>query len=105
MFHYPLLYLAHKYGLSGFVAGKLNLDDIINQVAQNRFVLLSIDLQKISNKLSGSHLILVHGYCLRKKYFIVHDSAHVVAENGENAKLSTEILQRISNNKGIVMGR
>lgn len=68
-------------------------------------MILSIDLQKISKKLSGNHLILVHDYCLCKKYFIVHNSAHAVAENGENAKLSTEILQRISNNKGIVMWR
>lgn len=103
VFHYPLLHLAQQHKLRGFVAKKLSICNIIDQISRKRFVILSIDLQKISKGLSGSHLILVHGYNFNKQCFIVHDCSHAIATNGEGVELSNVIMNKISNNKGIVI--
>lgn len=103
VFHYPLVKLAQKFGLGGLVLAHLNDTAIIENLKNNKLILLSVDLHKLDSSITGSHLVLVHGYNHEKDEFVLHDCASVLNENGENIVIPREQLNKISNQKGITM--
>ncbi|MGB2791827.1 MAG: hypothetical protein WBC29_04725, partial [Candidatus Moraniibacteriota bacterium] len=67
----------------------------------NRLIVLSIDLQKVSGSFNGNHLVLVHRYLPRQHTFLVHDCAFAVGKEGANIPLSPDELARMSNGRGM----
>ncbi len=103
VFHQPLLDLAKDYGLDGSIEGNLDIPKIVNSLHNNRFVILSLDKSKINPKLRGGHLVLVHSYDPETETLLIHDPEPILAEDGQNIKLSLNRLNEISNRKGLLI--
>lgn len=101
VFHHPLVRLAEELGLQGSVERNLDVKSIISHLKNNRLIVLSIDLQKVSGSLKGNHLVLVHRYLPRQHVFLVHDCAFAVGKEGANIPLSRDELARMSNERGM----
>lgn len=101
-FHGPLVTLAEELGLAGRVEPRLNMSVVRDNLIHGRLTLLSIDLRKVQQQLTGSHLILIHSILASTNDVVeVHDCAHTLALNGENVTISFHELERISNRKGV----
>lgn len=103
VFHYPLLETAKEFGLNGEVRRSIDNQLIINSVNNIRFVILSIDLSKVKNDLSGSHLVLVHNYNRENDAFLLHDTSCVLDSCGENIPIPRSRLEIMSNHKGLIL--
>lgn len=101
VFHYPLVGVARDLGLKGDVL-RLNIKTIKERVALGQFVILSIDLAKVSPMI-GSHLILIHNVDQRGKQFLVHDCSNIIASSGANILITEGELEAISNSRGIAL--
>lgn len=103
VFHKPLLQIAREVGLEGEVKRSLIHQDMVESLQKSRFILLSIDLEKAKDGLSGSHLILIHGYDRTAGEFIIHDPSGVLNKNGCNFRISRLWLDAISNHRGLII--
>jgi hypothetical protein len=108
VFHRPLVRLARELGLRSIVERKLGTPDIIRYLAMNRMVVLSIDLGKVPGqnkdaRLTGGHLILVHRFLPNQGTFLIHDCSRLLGKTGRDISLTPEALERISNQRGLVL--
>lgn len=103
VFHKPLLRVAKEVGLEGKVKRFLTHQNIVKSLTKRRFILLSIELQKVSIGLSGSHLILIHGYDCSIGKFIIHDPSSILGKVGHNLRISNLLLDAISNHRGLII--
>jgi len=103
VFHQPLLDLAENYGLDGNVEGNLDLGKIITSLQNDRFVILSLDKSKVSPKLKGGHLVLIHAYDPESKTFLINDPEPILAEDGQNIEVGSDRLEEISNKRGLII--
>lgn len=103
VYHFPLLRLASKYGITGSVEPNLNIDNLINALGQDKVALLSVDINKLDKKLNGAHLILVYQYDEKSESFIVNDCAHILNHKGKQISVPKFLLNRICNNKGLTL--
>ncbi len=92
---------AKKLGLKGLVAPFMTIEDISYLVKKNIFVMLSIDLYKLTKDIQGSHLILIHKVDGNKIY--LNDSSNLFDGKGDNIIITSEELDKISNKKGILL--
>jgi hypothetical protein len=103
IFHQPLLDLAKDYGLNGSVEGNLGLERIVASLQNGRFIILSLDKSKVSPKLKGGHLVLIHAYNPESKTFLINDPEPILAEDGQNVEVKSSRLEEISNKKGLII--
>jgi len=103
VFHQPLLKIARDHGLDGSIESGLDLEKIITSLQNGRFVILSLDKSKVDRKLKGGHLVLVHAYDPESETFLINDPEPILAEDGQNIKVSSDRLEEISNKKGLII--
>jgi hypothetical protein len=103
VFHYPLVALAEELGLKGLVERRLSLEQVREYLAENRMVVLSIDLARVSPSRTGGHLILVHRYLPETSAFLVNDCSFAVGESGADVSLPSAELARIATGRGIAL--
>jgi len=96
-----LVIYAKKLGLKGLVAPFMTIEDISYLVKKNIFVMLSIDLYKLTKDIQGSHLILIHKVDGNKIY--INNSSNLFDDKGDNIIKTAEELDKISNKKGILL--
>jgi hypothetical protein len=103
VFHQPLLELAKDYGLDGTVEGNLDIEKVIDSLQNDRFVILSLNKSKVNPKLKGGHLVLVHAYDPETKTFLINDPEPILAKDGQNIKINSSRLSKLSNKKGLII--
>lgn len=101
VFHVPLLQLARNLGMEGEVLGNLDIEVLQESLRTGYYVILSIDLTKISSEYTGSHLVLVHSMNMEQGKCTLHDPSCVIRQNGENIIIDFEELKKISNRRGL----
>lgn len=103
VFHFPLLAVARKLGMSGVIVANLDTDSIADAVGGGHYVILSINLARVDPTLQGSHLVLIHGYDSTSGTFTLHDCAATFGGCGENVGLDRAVLSNLSNNRGLIL--
>ncbi len=101
VFHQALVKTARENGFSGKIIKNVSPEKLIELLKKNYLVILSVDKNKIDEKLTGGHLMLVLDYLEEEKTFLVNDPDPLLAKNGQEVKLSKNELEKISNEKGI----
>ena len=103
VFHKPLLELARNHDLDGAVEGHLSIQKMIDVLSEEKYAILSIDKAKVNPSLSGGHLVLVHTYEPNLDTFYLNDPEPMLAENGVNIAMRSADLQKVSNNRGLII--
>lgn len=103
IFHQPLVKTARTLGLHGFVIPRLPLILLRFFLTIRVTPILSIDLQKLDPKYEAGHLVIITGYDKTSKSYVVHDPSSVLAVPGKFAHVSSKVLKRISNKRGLIL--
>ena len=102
-YHYPLAELIKEFGLRCQVIRNLTMPRLLDALAKERYVILSIDLAKVNSGFGGGHLVLIYGYDKDNDEVIMHDCASVLKQDGCGVRISIPMLEVLSNRKGLIV--
>ncbi|QUQ65721.1 hypothetical protein [Kutzneria sp. CA-103260] len=103
VFHHPLAALGNDLGIPSRVAPGVDVAQARSVVAESGFVLFSVDLARFDQRLRGGHLLLLHDYLPAADEFVLHDCSSAVGQPGRDVRLTSAVLARIGNNKGLIV--
>ena len=99
-YHRPLAILLRNFGIEARLLKEASEAYIWN-IANHGPIILSIDLEKLGNGLTGPHLVLVVDKDIFSEIYFIHDNARVLCPSGDNCCVSRAELAKISNGKGL----
>ncbi|MEK7621312.1 MAG: C39 family peptidase [Patescibacteria group bacterium] len=113
-YYKPLLELAKKYGLHGFISAYLSKYELAKNVLDKRFVIASVnpsiirlDKEMKSTQKSG-HLVLVIGFKLKNKKiegFYINNPSGKVVETQKKAFIPIKTFTKAYGERGIVISQ
>ena len=103
VFHKHLLHLAQENHMDGQVVKHLDMKTIIRALSESSYVILSVNTAKLKPCFPDNHMVLVYACSPHGQILHLHDPGRILSKTGKNIQLSRKQLERISNNKGLII--
>ncbi|PLS81490.1 hypothetical protein CYG49_01920 [Candidatus Saccharibacteria bacterium] len=100
-------FMKQEFGISAVTKPVMTVEDIVLALSQGKFVIASVspDIRHPESQplYKGGHLVLVLGYDLDKKFFLLHNPSGFTVKSQGYAEVSFEQFKNFFDEKGIVV--